>query len=216
MDDDVRCRLCGGVAAPWVPGYLACGACGYVQVEREALPDADRARERYLLHRNDPSDRGYVAWLERFIDAAVEPFMPRGSVLLDYGSGPTAVLSGLLRGRGYDLTSWDPFFEPGADPFGRAWDAIVVHEVAEHLAEPGAELGALAASLRAGGCLCIRTRFPPPTPEAFRSWWYRSDFTHVGFFTPATFGAFAARSGMDVILLLEPDTVVLRTAAVAR
>ncbi|HPB67214.1 MAG TPA: methyltransferase domain-containing protein, partial [Spirochaetales bacterium] len=119
------------------------------------------------------------------------------------------VPAALLRERGYSVTAYDPYFAPGELWRSRSWDAILVHEVAEHLAEPGETLAELAALLRPGGAWCIRTRFPPKDRESFARWRYRMDSTHVGFFGPGSFTWLSARLGLEIALVEPPDRAVL-------
>lgn len=215
------CPVCGRRgsrnpgAPPWalVRGapYFRCLRCSYVYLDRNRLPPPEEEKARYLLHRNDPEDPGYRAYLEDFIRKAVLPYVPPGGRILDFGSGPVPVLARLLSDRGYRVSSYDPFFAPDrpdpADPF----DLISLHEVAEHLARPYFELSRLARTLAPGGRLAIRTRFAPEDPGEFRTWWYREDPTHVGFFGSCTFSALAGRLGMWVELDDLRELAVLRT-----
>ncbi len=207
----MRCRLCGAEAAEFVSGgagYGECPVCGYIGVEPSRLPSPEAEEARYRLHRNSRSDSRYVSWILEFVEA-VEPYLRPGGELLDFGSGPEPVPAALLRERGYPVLAYDPFFAPGDDWRSRAWDAVLVHEVAEHLAEPGAALAELAALLRPGGALCVRTRFPPRDREAFARWRYRMDSTHVGFFRPESFAWLSARLGLRAALVEPPDRAVL-------
>lgn len=207
----MRCRLCGAEAAEFVSGgagYGECPVCGYIGVEPSRLPSPEAEEARYRLHRNSRSDSRYVSWILEFVEA-VEPYLRPGGELLDFGSGPEPVPAALLRERGYSVLAYDPFFAPGDGWRSRTWDAVLVHEVAEHLAEPGAALAELAALLRPGGALCVRTRFPPADREAFAPWRYRMDSTHVGFFRPETFDWLSARLGLRAALVEPPDRAVL-------
>ena len=221
------CRLCGSptvrftVAArkPPARAYDTCGACGYTALDTTFFPSQAEEKARYLLHLNDAGNAGYVRWIESFADA-IRPFVRPGASVLDFGSGPRPVPARVFRSRGYSVTVYDPYFAPDTTWQDRRWDAIVVHEVAEHLSDPRSILAGLAAVLEPGGVLCIRTRFAPVDGdgnldiEAFASWWYRQDPTHLGFFTRTSISIIAASLGMKVLSLTDPDTAVLGTASV--
>ncbi len=214
------CPVCGrresritGVP-PWVivrgASYFRCPLCTYVYLDRNRLPPPEEEKARYLLHRNDPEDPGYRAYLEDFIRKAVLPFAPPGGRILDFGSGPVPALAGLLVGKGYRVSPYDPFFTPDRSARTGPFDLIVLHEVAEHLARPYFELSRLARTLAPGGRLAIRTRYAPEGQGEFRTWWYREDPTHVGFFGSRTFSALAGRLGMWVELDDLRELAVLR------
>ncbi|HUW39857.1 MAG TPA: class I SAM-dependent methyltransferase [Rectinemataceae bacterium] len=211
------CRLCGSAAtrseSVGDADYLRCGDCGYIALARRFFPSRESEEARYRLHRNDPAEPGYRAFLGTFIERAVEPFLERGASVLDFGSGPVNSLSLLLAERGWAATSYDPYFAPGGAWRRRGWGAIALHEVAEHLRQPGRTFAALARLLLPGGILAIRTRFAPDSLEAFESWWYRRDLTHLGFYRPRSFRCLAGALGLELVLLESPDLAVLRKPA---
>lgn len=213
------CRVCGlrfrgSAALPWVTvrgvPYRRCPACGYVRVDDAYLPTSEEAEARYRLHRNDIAEPGYRAYLERFVDSAILPFGEPGSRVLDFGSGPEPALASVLHERGYTVVTYDPIF--AADPRGLRgrYDAVVIHEVAEHLGRPYATFARLRRRVLSNGLMAFRTRFAPEDPTEFARWWYREDPTHVGFFVPRTFEALASRMAWHVALLQAPDLAVLR------
>jgi SAM-dependent methyltransferase len=207
------CRLCGGEAPPFSARGLAygdCPGCGTISLEAAALPSPAAEEARYRLHRNDPAEPGYRAFLEAFIERAFLPRAWPGAALLDFGSGPGAPLAALLRERGFRVDCHDPFFAPGEAWRDRTWDFILLHEVAEHFFEPGERFRELAGLLAPGGRLAIRTRFCPSSQEDFARWWYREDPTHVSFFRPRSFSWMAEAFGLALELLEEPDIVLLR------
>lgn len=195
------CRLCAEPVVslssePPLDGYERCERCGYVQLRRELLPAPEAERARYLLHRNDPAEPGYRAWLGAFMDA-IRPYLRDGVEILDFGSGPVPALGSLAAERGYGYRPYDPYFAPDGAWRSRRWEAIAVHEVAEHLAEPAVIFAELAAALAPGGILALRTRFQPAGLEGFARWRYRQDSTHVGFFTPSCLSRAMDRLGLE-------------------
>jgi SAM-dependent methyltransferase len=217
----MTCPVCGRWeprtpgTPPWAllrgASYRRCLGCFYIYLERSLLPPPEEEKARYLLHRNDPEDPGYRSYLEDFIRKAVIPFVQPGARILDFGSGPVPALAGLLSDRGYPVSVYDPYFAPDRTARTGPFDLIVLHEVAEHLSRPYFEIARLARTLAPGGRLAIRTRFAPEDPEKFRTWWYREDPTHVGFFGSRPFAALAGRLGMSVELDDGRELAVLRT-----
>ncbi len=221
------CRLCGAEAELWVVAplqlradsraagsggrirerrYTRCSVCDQIQCHTDDLPTPEEERERYDEHNNDLTDRRYREYLEGFIDAAVEPYVPGGpdggavspSVrdipdggphILDFGSGPEPALAHLLEERGYRTAIYDPFFAADDGVLsgpGRQYDAITAVEVVEHLFHPGTELERLVSLIRPGGILAVRTGIFAGDAAAFREWWYRRDISHVSFWTDET------------------------------
>jgi hypothetical protein len=213
------CRLCGrGKARSFrveAFEYGECPDCGYVGLVRRFFPSRAEEAARYRLHRNDPVEPGYRAYLGEFVDEALAPFLEPGASILDYGSGPVPALSLLLGERGFRALPYDPFFATGAAWRGRSWDAIALHEVAEHLRAPGRSLAYLAARLASGGILAVRTRFAPAREDEFAVWWYRRDLTHLGFWRASSFEFLAERLGLDLLAATEPDIAVLRRSPAA-
>jgi hypothetical protein len=222
MSGRPRCGLCGSAstlgfaiedkAAAKI--YVRCEDCGFIGLSPRCFPGKAEERARYLLHTNDETSRGYLAYLERFIDLALSPYLEPGASVLDFGSGPAepALLSRLMEKRGYLCSKYDPFFAPGRAWRGRKFSAIVLHEVLEHLRKPKQSLLYLAQKLFAGGILAIRTRFIPGGVEAFIPWWYRMDSTHLGFFSPESLSLLLEPAGLEPLSSAPPDIIVFRAS----
>jgi len=160
------------------------------------------------MHKNSFKDPGYHSFIMDYLRIAT-PYIKPGGAILDFGSGPQPVPAALLSGLGFEVTIYDPFFAPETRWNTRLWDAIMVHEVAEHVQEPGTIFSSLAKMLVPGGVLCVRTRFLPEKREAFQNWHYRTDPTHVGFFSARSITALANRLGLGILRLEEPDRIIL-------
>lgn len=214
----MKCRLCGENAIEFECGhtiYAKCPVCSYIGIDPERMPCPRAEEARYRLHNNDYEDTRYRAWIAEFLDA-VSDYLPPGGRVLDFGSGPEPVPARILSERGCIVTSYDPYFAPDTDWRRPGWDAILVHEVAEHLNSPGDVFSELSGLLSPGGALCIRTRFPPSDREAFRLWRYRMDETHVGFLGHDCFSWIARNFSLDVAMLTPPDRAVLVKSELTR
>lgn len=213
----MRCPLCGAKARPFTAltrktsrRYYRCEACGFVALAPGARLTKPEEKARYLLHDNDPANQGYRDFVDGFARQAIIPFVAPRAHALDFGSGPRPLLAPQLAERGYRCDLYDPYFAPTRAWRRRSYDAIALHEVAEHIANPGATLGFLAGRVAPGGVIAIRTRFQPSEPRDFDAWWYRMDPTHISFYTSSCLERFFGERGFIVAGRVAFDTIVFR------
>jgi SAM-dependent methyltransferase len=174
--------------------YRRCVACSLIFVPREGHVTVEAEKRRYDQHRNAPDDEGYVRFLARLPDALVPKLEP-GVEGLDFGCGPSAVLAGLLRGRGFPMAVYDPFYATDAAVLDREYDFVTCTEVVEHFRDPAAEFTRLFARVKPGGWLGILTSLWEGEPAGFVRWRYAMDETHVAFYCRATLEWVARRHG---------------------
>ena len=196
-----ECPLCGLILASayfddGTSRYSRCPECTLIFRDPAQWPTAEQERSRYLLHANDASHAGYVAFLRQLADA-VTPRLEKGACGLDFGCGPTPVLSSLLADAGFPCEAYDPFFAPDEELLRKVYAFVVCSEVAEHLHDPGATLALFGRLLERGGVLGVMTRFYP-VQESFATWWYRRDSTHVCFYAESTMRWIANRYGWAI------------------
>lgn len=198
MENTSRCRLCENVSFRFGSDalereLLRCSKCEYVYVPKNYFLKQDEERERYMRHKNSPDDPDYVAFLRRLLDP-LETFLKHGDLVLDYGSGPGAVLRDLLERKGFNVFIYDPHFSV-AFPDGM-YNAITSTEVFEHFQNPQKELETIISHLERGGLLGVMTeRYNKRT--TFASWHYTKDPTHVGFFSDVTFAWIEKKYGLE-------------------
>ena len=175
--------------------YWRCPHCLATLLEPRQRLSLEDERAEYRLHRNDPADAGYRAFLARL----AEPLLARlaqDSEGLDFGCGPGPALSAMLREAGHRMRDYDPAFAPDPAALARTYDFIACTEVFEHLHQPARELALLESLLRPGGMLAVMTNFQ--TDDArFADWKYRRDPTHVVFYRRHTFEVLAHARGWD-------------------
>ncbi len=200
----LSCPVCGSEGGYFLDyeakgrRFLLCPVCSLVYQEDSTLPDADSEKKRYEQHRNNPDDAGYVQWLQSFIDKAVMPWYEGGRVL-DFGSGPTPVLTHMLERLGMDVTSYDPYFFP-LWPDRHDYSLILLCEVLEHIHNPVKAFMDLYELASENGVISVRTQFlPSPEPAAFRNWWYKEDPTHIRFYNTDSLDILAGLSGWTLI-----------------
>lgn len=206
------CPLCGTPGAvPFARDtrreFLRCTVCGLVFVPTRYFLSADEEKKRYDLHRNSPEDEGYVRFLDRLV-ASLRERVSAGKKGLDFGCGPSAVLSGLFERAGYPMTKFDRFYAPDTDVFERQYDFIAACEVLEHLQQPARELDRIWSCLRPGGWLGVMTQELVPAEE-FPAWSYKNDLTHVCFYSAKTFSWLAKRWKAETVAP-ERDVVLIR------
>ncbi len=175
--------------------FFHCGHCDYIFQSPETRLSFEQERRRYLEHNNDLRDLRYLKYLEKTW-LQVGP-LPSGSVVLDYGCGPTKGLEKLLQPR-YRVLSYDPIFWPQdlQMEFGKV-DVIFCSEVIEHAFFPTRVFDHWNQLLRPGGLITLRTCFHPEM-DKMRDWWYASDETHIGFFSQCTFEFIAKKWGWQL------------------
>ncbi|MEZ0469654.1 class I SAM-dependent methyltransferase [Luteimonas salinilitoris] len=190
------CPLCG--AAPCAPEapvqgrrYALCGDCGLTFMLPGDRSSAETERTLYDLHRNDPDDPGYRAFLDRLAQPLAARLRP-GMRGLDYGVGPGPALPTMLAARGFPTAAYDPLY--AADPvlLRRRYDFIACSETAEHFHDPAAEFARLDDLLRPGGWLGLMTQWRLPE-RPFAAWGYARDPTHVCFYQQCTLQWIARR-----------------------
>ena len=211
-DGDDRCPLCGA------PGPFAgvpdmrkrllrlCSACRLVFAVSADLPAPEAEKSRYASHRNGPDDAGYVAFLRQAVAPAL-PFLKPEMRGLDYGCGHTPTLHLLLKEAGLRCENYDVFFFPEwpQEPF----DFLFATEVVEHFHRPAIEWPRMLSLLKPGGILTVMTA-PWEDLDAFRTWGYASDETHVAFYHRESLEWICARYGLAVLDRANPRVWVLR------
>ena len=189
MVNGSQCRLCGG--APNGAGRDAlgrelyrCPRCDYVHVSKSSFLKSEEEKKRYTFHKNSIDDTGYVTFLKRLI-LPLDTFLRHGDAVLDYGSGPEPVFAELLRRKGFNVQTYDPFFSSLFLDEER-YNAVTSVEVFEHFHNPAKELKTIFLLIEQGGFLGIMTERHNASTD-FKTWYYTKDPTHVGYFSDATF-----------------------------
>ncbi|MDM3871173.1 class I SAM-dependent methyltransferase [Porticoccus sp. W117] len=189
--------------------YLNCQQCQLVFVPTEQHLSAEQEKAVYDLHQNEIHDAGYRRFLSRLYTPLIER-LPAGAQGLDFGCGPGPALAEMFREVCYPVNLYDCFYHPNRNALEKQYDFIVATEVVEHLSQPGLELQRLWQLLKPNGWLGLMTKLVIDL-EAFNSWHYKNDLTHICFFSRATFvwlagqwGATVEFAGSDVILLHKP------------
>jgi 2-polyprenyl-3-methyl-5-hydroxy-6-metoxy-1,4-benzoquinol methylase len=190
--------------------YWNCKACSAKFLDPSLYIALDIEKERYLEHDNRIDDEAYRSFLSRL----AKPLQKKLSVNdagLDFGCGHGPALADMLQAEGFQIDLYDPFFFPDKKVFTKKYNFITCTETAEHFHHPFQEFNALDNLLAPGGWLGIMTCFLT-TDEAFESWYYRRDPTHVIFYCEKTFEVIASQRNWqyefpskDIVLLQKPN-----------
>ncbi|MEP4146835.1 MAG: class I SAM-dependent methyltransferase [Halioglobus sp.] len=189
--------------------YLRCDHCALVFVAPTFYLTPAEEKAEYDLHQNAIFDQGYRDFLSRLAEPLLER-LPAGAKGLDFGCGPGPALATMLTEAGCEMQLYDVFFYPDRAPLEKSYQFVTATEVVEHLHNPGVELALLWQLLEPGGYLGVMTKLVRDQ-QAFASWHYKNDLTHVCFFSEQTWrwwsqvkGAQLERFGADVMLLRKP------------
>lgn len=190
--------------------YKQCSQCQLVFVDRQYLLGPEQEKAEYDLHRNSVDDSGYRKFLSRLLLPMQLRLQP-GAEGLEFGCGPGPVLSVMLADAGYKISVYDIYYYNDASVLAKGYDFITATEVVEHLYRPGQVLQQLWDLLPQGGYLGLMTKLLIDL-DAFTTWHYKNDPTHVCFYSRACFkyiaemlGADLSIIGNDVIILTKRD-----------
>ena len=209
------CPLCNGTGiVPYhsdkARDYLNCQTCDLVFVP-PAQHLSERAEQAYYdLHDNQPDDPRYRRFLDRLFGPLQQRLAPN-SRGLDFGCGPGPALAQMFQAAGHAVALYDPYYAPDRSVLSEPYDFITLSEVVEHMALPGQELDRLWAGLAPGGWLGIMTKRVRDR-EAFKTWHYITDPTHISYFSDTTFRWLSGRwspPGLSANLVIVGDDVVL-------
>jgi transcription initiation factor TFIIIB Brf1 subunit/transcription initiation factor TFIIB len=164
--------------------FVRCDMCGLVFVPEEYHLTPEQERRRYELHDNHEHNRGYVRFLSQVADV-IGDMRPQPSRVLDFGCGREAVLTALLRRRGFRCDSFDPLYDRPLPPSPGKYDAVVVCEVVEHCRNIRRTFLEIEGLLEEKGTAVVRTQCRDERTD-FSCWWYARDPTHINFFSRDT------------------------------
>lgn len=209
------CPLClAGDIQPYgedrVRPYVRCPDCALVFVPSTHYVSPARERAEYDLHENRPDDPGYRRFLGRLFHPLLTR-LPRRSRGLDFGSGPGPTLSVMFEECGHTVALYDLFYCRDRTVFEQRYDFITATEVIEHLHYPNRELNRLWACLQPGGFLGVMTKLVR-NRDAFFSWHYKNDPTHVCFFSLTTL-EYLAQSWQATLDIVADDAFIFTKTA---
>lgn len=191
--------------------YHRCLSCGFTLKDpADVLSEPDELLQ-YENHNNSINNKGYVSFLNDFLQQAALPFA-FGNTCLDFGSGPEPVLAKLLkRDHGFDVDIYDKFYAPGPVYEGKTYDLITCTEVLEHIADPLSVFSLLRKAMHSRTVLSLMTSFRPFSDEEFLVWPYIREATHIAFYTVEAIRRIADQCGLRLIYTDDTHYAALMT-----
>ncbi len=189
--------------------YWQCDVCRLVFVAAHQHLQAAAERAIYDLHENHSDDPGYRRFLARLAEPVAARVKPSAQGL-DYGCGPGPVLAEMLRQMGHTLAEYDPFYADDSAVLEQTYDFVTCSEVVEHFRRPDLEFQRLFGLLKPGGILGVMTKLVKDA-QAFQSWHYKNDQTHISFFSPATL-LWLAEQNQCQLEFIAADVVIFKAA----
>ena len=166
--------------------HQVCNNCGFIYKDKEFHPTWEDESNEYLRHENSIENEGYVNLFKHIIKGYIEGLDIKRKVL-EFGSGPNPVFKEILVDSGYDVLDYDPFYNPNEEYKKHKYQLITSHEVVEHFVNPIKEFTELVSLLEDDGYIVLSTYFRDMDEEAFLTWWYRRDITHLSFYNVNVF-----------------------------
>jgi len=189
--------------------YYYCSSCSLYFKDPKSYQSFVKQKERYDLHENNQESEGYRNYFQRFLDFLSLSSLEGVDLALDFGCGRSRLLASMMKEEGVICDSYDPIYAP-FEYEKKRYDLIVSTEVFEHLHHPKESFVSLLGALREGGYLAIQTAFHPQTKEAFFSWYYTEDTTHIVFFSIKSFEVLALAYGCKVIRTNGKNMILLQ------
>lgn len=187
--------------------YYKCVNCDFIFVPENYHLTPDKEIERYKLHTNSKDDPRYIAFLNRIVPIVTQ-YIKKGESGIDFGCGPSPILPESLEMEGLKALPYDPIFYNNIEILEKKWDFIVSTEVFEHFNNPLENIYKIWRLIKKGGYLFIMTQLYSEDIE-FKSWYYKGDQTHIGFYTKKTFEKLALKLDSQVNFY-NKDIIVLR------
>ncbi|MBW1298129.1 class I SAM-dependent methyltransferase [Aquimarina litoralis] len=184
----MNCSLCGSYTVRFTEihnrVYHQCNNCGGISLDPSYYLNDKEEKERYEIHNNDVNDLGYQNFVSPIVNAITENYNQE-HYGLDFGSGTGPVITTMLQKKGYQVNTYDPFFDPNSKALEQTYDYIACCEVMEHFHNPNKEFSLLYSLLKENGTLYCKTNVYNDSID-FDTWWYKNDPTHVFFYTGET------------------------------
>jgi len=197
-----QCPLCHSQSRTFYRElFFICSQCRGIFRSKDDFPTPTKEKARYELHQNDIQDQGYKDFVSPLIKAVLTNQKPENSGL-DFGSGSEAVLSEIIKGYGYNVKAYDPFFRNTQEFLNNSYDYVICCEVIEHFHNPGKEFELLKRLLKPSGSLYCMTHIYDESID-FSCWYYKNDFTHVFFYQKDTLEWIRANFGFREIVILD-------------
>ncbi len=183
-----QCPLCQSNAKFFykdTQSYFTCKTCHGIFVDANDFPNEQSEKQRYELHDDNSEDKGYRNFVSPITKSIQRDFTKKDKGL-DFGAGTSQIITKVMREKGYNIVSYDPYFHPKRELLHKQYDYIASCEVIEHFYHPEQEFELLKSMLKRDAKLYLMTDIYDENVDFF-SWYYKNDPTHVFFYTKKTF-----------------------------
>lgn len=187
--------------------YFQCNICDLVFVDPCQLPAPEIEKREYDLHQNSADDNNYRRFLQKLASPMLEKLKQK-SYGLDFGCGPTPLMSLIFKEAGHHCEAYDPFYFSNREILNNRYDFLTCSEVVEHFHHPEAMFSLLSGALVPSGWLGIMTKRVIDVTR-FSTWHYKNDPTHVSFYSEQTFH-FIAKKYAFTLYIVSSDVVLLQ------
>ncbi len=224
-----RSHLFHQSSKPLQRDYYQCNDCELVWVPEKFHVEPQIERNEYDLHTNQIGDLGYMrflnkvvphiaahfkvaqpiseAWLknvtEKHANTAITPKyrQPTSNITgIDFGCGKAPALAVQLYELGFTMNVYDKFFAAYTDNLEQEHDFIVSTETIEHIYEAKNTWALWHTMLKSDGCLVVMTQ-RVKSRDAFATWRYIHDPTHICFYSDNTARFIAQEYGYHLKLI---------------
>ena len=196
----INCRICESPSSEFyrdprtLKTYHHCEECDLRFLNPVHYLSRGEEEARYRLHNNCVEDERYQKFNQPVIDLIRKRAAPLD--ILDFGCSDGPVIPHMLKGSGYNIEVYDPYFRPEESVLERVYDIVTVIEVAEHIYYPQKEFTRIKKMLNPGGQMIVMTELFKESMN-FGDWYYRKDPTHVCFFSERTMNWLKDRLGFS-------------------
>ena len=185
--------------------FYQCDVCQLIFVPAQHQLSPEKEKARYDLHNNDPNNNGYIKFLNKLAEPVHQKISPKSNGI-NFGSGPEPILSDMLESHEHTMSNYDLYYANDMSVLQKTYDFLISSEVVEHFSSPVKEWKLMDGLLKKGGWMGIMTQLYKPEID-FSKWWYKSDQTHIAFYSKETFEWIGRKFGYDIEFM--SDSVIL-------
>lgn len=183
------CPLCSNSSSVFFKNkkqeFHKCDTCQGIFLDKKYHLSVEDEKQRYNKHNNDINDKGHQNFVMPIVSSIIRQFSIQDTGL-DFGAGPSSVVSKLLKDNNFNISQYDPFFQNNIQLIEKRYNYIICCEVVEHFNNPHKEFKLLRELLFKNAKLFCMTDIYNPNID-FSAWYYKNDSTHIFFYQKETF-----------------------------
>ncbi len=175
--------------------YFHCNNCDLIYMDKSFHLSPSLEKKHYDFHENNYEDENYKSFLNQLVDPMLD-FISSEDLGLDFGSGPSPVLSMIFNDHQIKCENYDLYYQDDKAVFNKKYNFITSSEVFEHLSNPRKIIEFLLQQLKPFGVLGIMTDLHDE--KDFSNWHYPRDPTHICFYSKKTFHFIAEKYSLEI------------------